>query len=96
MEVFNEHVGPFVGLRIQSGGAVEKTEITKGPHFAIADRAALVALYNATGGPNWNSNNNWLSDVPISEWSGVTTDDNGRVTELDLSQNQLTGFRRYR
>ena len=91
VEVFNEHVGPFVGLRIQSGGSVEKTEITKGPHFAMADRAALVALYNATGGPNWNSNNNWLSDVPISEWSGVTTDDNGRVTELDLSQNQLTG-----
>ena len=91
VEVFNEHVGPFVGLRIQSGGSVEKTEITKGPHFAMADRAALVALYNATGGPNWNSNNNWLSDVPISEWSGVTTDDNGRVTELDLSQNLLTG-----
>ena len=91
VEVFNEHVGPFVGLRIQSGGSVEKTEITKGPHFATADRAALVALYNAAGGPNWNSNNNWLSDVPISEWSGVTTDDNGRVTELDLSQNQLTG-----
>ena len=91
VEVFNEHVGPFVGLRIQSGGSVEKTGITKGPHFAMADRAALVALYNATGGPNWNSNNNWLSDVPISEWSGVTTDDNGRVTELDLSQNQLTG-----
>ena len=91
VEVFNEHVGPFVGLRIQSGGSVEKTEITKGPHFAMGDRAALVALYNATGGPNWNSNNNWLSDVPISEWSGVTTDDNGRVTELYLSQNQLTG-----
>ncbi len=59
--------------------------------IAMADRAALVALYNATGGSNWNSNNNWLSDVPISQWSGVTTDDNGRVTELDLSQNQLTG-----
>ena len=91
VEVFNEHVGPFVGLRIQSGGSVEKTEITKGPHSAMADRAALVALYNATGGPNWNSNNNWLSDLPISEWSGVTTDDNGRVTDLYLSQNQLTG-----
>ena len=43
------------------------------------DRAALVALYNATGGPNWTQNNNWLSDVPISKWQGVTTDDNGRV-----------------
>ena len=55
------------------------------------DRAALVALHNATGGPSWERNNNWLSEVPISEWSGVTTGDNGRVTELDLGLNQLTG-----
>ena len=55
------------------------------------DRAALVALYNATGGPDWYNNNNWLSDVPISEWEGVTTDGNGRVTELELDGNQLSG-----
>ena len=55
------------------------------------DREALVALYNATDGPNWTRNNNWLSDVPTSEWEGVTTDDNGRVTELDLRRNQLSG-----
>ena len=55
------------------------------------DREALVALYNATGGPDWRRNNNWLSDVPISEWYGVTTDDNGRVIELDLWNNQLSG-----
>ena len=55
------------------------------------DRANLVALYNATGDPNWERNNNWLSDMPISEWSGVTTGDNGRVTGLDLNENQLIG-----
>ena len=55
------------------------------------EREALVALYNATGGPNWEGNNNWLSDVPISEWEGVTTDDNGRVTQLNLRWNQLSG-----
>ena len=60
------------------------------PGTSEGDRAALVALY-ATVGPNWDSNDNWLSDVPISEWSGVTTDDNGRVTGLDLRQNQLSG-----
>ena len=26
------------------------------------DREALVALYNATGGPNWERNDNWLSE----------------------------------
>ena len=55
------------------------------------EREALVALYNATGGPNWEGNNNWLSNVPIGEWEGVTTDDNGRVTQLNLSVNELSG-----
>ena len=55
------------------------------------DREALVALFNATGGPNWTRNDNWLSDVPISEWEQVTTDDNGRVTELELGGNLLSG-----
>ena len=58
---------------------------------AERDREALVALYNAAAGPNWKSNNNWLTDVPIGEWSGVTTDDNGHVTELELVSNQLSG-----
>ena len=55
------------------------------------DRAALVALHNATGGPGWRSHTNWLSDSPIGDWHGVTTDDSGRVTELSLERNQLTG-----
>ena len=67
------------------------TEPGPGTGTPEGDRAALIALYNATGGPNWLINNNWLSDVPISEWSGVTTDDNGRVTGLSLTDNGLTG-----
>ena len=55
------------------------------------DREVLVAFYNATGGRNWTRNNNWLSDAPISEWEGVTTDDNGRAIKLDLRGNQLRG-----
>ena len=58
---------------------------------AASDRAALVALYNATGGRNWRNNGNWLSNAPMGEWHGVTTDSDGRVTKLSLSFNQLTG-----
>ena len=58
---------------------------------AASDRAALVALYNATGGANWRNNGNWLSNAPIGAWHGVTTDSDGRVTELYLIDNQLTG-----
>ena len=56
-----------------------------------SDRAALVALYNATGGANWRRNVDWLSDRPLDEWHGVTTNSDGRVTTLDLWGNQLTG-----
>ncbi len=55
------------------------------------DRDALVALYQATNGANWRNNDNWLSDAPLGAWHGVTTDDSGRVIELDLSDNQLSG-----
>ena len=57
---------------------------------SATDRAALVALYNATDGDNWTNNTNWLSDEPLSEWHGVTVE-NGRVTTLELSDNNLTG-----
>ncbi|WP_420448359.1 Ig-like domain-containing protein [Candidatus Palauibacter sp.] len=33
------------------------------------DRAALVALYNATNGPNWVNNENWLTDAPLKNGS---------------------------
>ena len=55
------------------------------------DRAALVALYNATDGPNWTNSANWLSDRHIRDWYGVTTDRNGRVTEIELRDNGLIG-----
>ena len=55
------------------------------------DREALIALYNATGGPNWSGDYNWLSGVPIGEWEGVATDGNGRVIGLALLGNQLSG-----
>ena len=41
---------------------------------AATDRAALVALYNATGGANWGNNGKWLSNAPMGEWHGVTVD----------------------
>ena len=64
---------------------------TDTPTPATVDRAALVALYEATDGANWTSNDNWLSNRPIGEWYGVTTDRSGRVTELSLEINQLSG-----
>jgi len=58
---------------------------------ASSDRAALVALYNATDGPNWANSENWLTDAALEEWHGVTTDSLGRVVRLELDRNKLTG-----
>ena len=58
---------------------------------ANPDRAALAALYNATDGPNWIDNTNWLTDAPLADWYGVDTDASGRVQSLDLGENLLTG-----
>ena len=54
-------------------------------------RDALLALYDGTGGPNWKNKTNWLSIAPLGEWYGVTTDADGRVTELNLEDNNLSG-----
>ena len=61
------------------------------PAIVAGDRAALVALYNATGGANWANNMNWLTDVPLGRWHGVKTDNTGRVTGLHLDWNRLSG-----
>ena len=58
---------------------------------ADRDRAALVALYKATDGPNWVNSENWLTDAPLSEWHGVYTSGSGRVQSLSLQDNGLTG-----
>ena len=54
-------------------------------------RDALVALYNATNGPGWNNNENWLSEAPLDQWSGVFTGCDGSLTHLVLIGNQLAG-----
>ena len=55
-------------------------------------REALITFYFATGGSEWEHNTNWRrSDTSLAQWFGVTTDDDGRVTAIDLSGNKLVG-----
>ena len=56
-----------------------------------ADRAALIAFYNATGGPQWHEQRNWNTTESISNWHGVLTNPAGFVTELSLPGNNLSG-----
>ena len=67
-----------------------------GPGIPVhaGDRAALVALFNGTGGDGWFNAWGWKTGVHPSRWHGVVTDSEGRVTGIDLSGpfgNGLTG-----
>jgi Leucine-rich repeat (LRR) protein len=53
------------------------------------DSLALVALYNSTDGVNWTDKSNWLTGH-VSSWYGITTDA-GRVTKIELQNNNLEG-----
>ena len=69
--------------------AEQSFTVTAIPH---PNRAALVALYRATGGPDWVVSGNWLTDLPLRDWFGVTVDADGRVAELHLQCINLRGF----
>ena len=55
-----------------------------------SDREVLDSLYAKTGGEDWNRDHNWLSDKSLNTWTGITTDDEGYVTEIFLPWNNLT------
>ena len=55
-----------------------------------ADRDALIALFNATGGSNWAFPINWNTNTPVNTWFGVGVANN-RVVSLSLGGQNLTG-----
>ncbi|CAM9515764.1 unnamed protein product, partial [Ectocarpus sp. 13 AM-2016] len=58
---------------------------------ASTDRSALLALFIATNGPSWKTSTAWGTSAPVGEWHGVTVDDDGRVSKLELGDNGLSG-----
>ena len=81
------------GLSVSgSFSAIAEGPADADPQDSLAsDRAALEALYDATGGVGWTHSTNWKTSAPLGEWHGVTTDAGGRVTELELDDNGLVG-----
>ncbi len=56
-----------------------------------SERKAMIEFYEALGGPDWLERDFWGSDKPVGEWHGVTTDADGRVVQLTIYDNNLTG-----
>ena len=87
------------GLVYATGDGTVTITAAAGPASANAtvtvvinpDRRPLTALYDATHGEDWAGNGGWLTGEPISQWKGVTTNDDGRVIGLHLPFNNLSG-----
>ncbi len=72
-------------ITVSSGDLKQEIKITQ--EEKGNDRDILINLYNATNGEHWLHNDNWCSDKPLNEWYGVTTDKDGKVTELIFTGN---------
>ncbi len=56
----------------------------------VSDSLALIAIYNATDGANWNRL--WNLSQAVATWPGVVVSEDGcRVVELNLSGRGLSG-----
>lgn len=69
-------------------GTTNELTILVDPGRAL-DSAALVQIYEATGGPEWTDSGNWLTGT-LETWNGITMTGD-RVTSVDLSSNNLAG-----
>jgi len=60
---------------------------------------ALMKFYESTGGPEWARNTGWhyaytnsrYTPMQLNGWSGITTNSEGSVAEINLRSNNLTG-----
>ncbi|MCY4530132.1 MAG: hypothetical protein OXD46_14005 [Chloroflexi bacterium] len=97
LETFHFHNNPGLCAPIDETfqawlrGIAEVRGSSCAPEDSLEDREVLVQLYNALDGENWNINANWLTELPIRQWYGVTNDASGRVNGLSLDGNELTG-----
>lgn len=77
-------------------GSFQAASSMSNPLPSQAEYDALMDLYQATEGANWNYNSGWSTADPnvvqyVGNWQGVITDSNGHISYLLLSENNLVG-----
>ena len=55
------------------------------------EKDVLTSLFEATQGQYWRNSDNWLSNKSVDQWFGITTNNEGRVTRVELANNNLNG-----
>ncbi|GAB4043830.1 putative Ig domain-containing protein [Spirosoma litoris] len=85
-ELYSE---PVIGAVVKTASTNNQLLVTcPNPH---PDYAPLVDLYNATNGPNWNTNTNWVTNCNPCTWYGIGCDGSGRVSSITFAKNNTSG-----
>ena len=58
---------------------------------ADVETSALKKFFENTCGHSWNKFKNWTTEAALDEWYGLSTDDTGQVSALNLQNNALDG-----
>ncbi len=88
-----KHSGLFKSTNITNTSVIitltnnKKIKLTRTPD----QRGALEVLYDVLDGHNWVRNKNWKTNNSIATWQGITCDDEGYITKIDLRRNRLRG-----
>lgn len=88
---YDERIG-VITFRDTKTGATEEVQVRQGisPEFE-AERTALMAIFNALDGPNWESHEEWGTEAPVTRWPKVMCDENGHVVSLNLNDPGIKG-----
>ncbi|NEU70052.1 hypothetical protein GK091_24450 [Spirosoma agri] len=73
------------------GGLSASTSFSISACSRTPDYSTLVDLFNATKGYSWVNRTNWLVGCDPCQWYGVGCNEQGRVTILNLPDNNLIG-----
>lgn len=57
----------------------------------LVQRYTAATLFISTRGGNWNNNEGWMGRMNVCTWFGVGCNENGVITSLSLSENNLRG-----
>jgi hypothetical protein len=83
------HTAPLSLCNLHS---VKALDIANNMTLCPMERNALSDFYDATKGAEWTDGSLWLDEYAnCCDWKGVTCNEMNRVTELNLSNNGLSG-----